>query len=101
MEKCTQFFLLRIRLRMSRVENPSMFMPFAKYRIQFVIVIAYLDSDRREQHRKGIGTEPSFKKFRQCQQAIALQQRSPLYCVPLTTSKMIKGKLLIASRCLL
>ena len=76
---------------MSRVENPPMFMPFAKYRIQFVIVIAYLDSNGREQHRKGIGTEPSFKKFRQCQQAIALQQRSPLYFVPLTTSKMIKG----------
>ena len=40
-EKNSQFYLLRIRLRMIRVENPPMFMPFAKYRIQFVIVIAY------------------------------------------------------------
>ena len=54
--------MLGIRLRMGRVENPPMFMPFAKYRIQFVIVIAYLDSNGREQHRKGIGTEPSFKQ---------------------------------------
>ena len=52
---------------MSHVENPSMFMPIAKYRIQFVIVMAYLDflilvlaliyTNGREQHWKGIGAQ--------------------------------------------